>query len=287
MKTGHNRCGGSACCRSPQDELDFGKMEPMAIRNPFSGAVCFFVGETESTMVEARKLARRGSAAGSLVATDYQRAGRGRLTERRWESEAGANLLFTLRLDPAAASHRGLPLRVGGTLCRAVGLYASRRSLRLPSLPLIKWPNDLLIGGRKAAGILCESKPAGEEAGVYLGIGVNCNQTVFPAPLSASVTSLALELGQPIGRWSLLELILDQLEAELSKASWREGVEELLWRRGESVRFRAGAPGIGEPIVGRLEGVDDMGSLLIRPDGEARSRPFASGEIILHEVEAS
>ncbi|MGO8692791.1 MAG: biotin--[acetyl-CoA-carboxylase] ligase [Rectinemataceae bacterium] len=255
-------------------------MEMIPLRNPFAGAACFLVKETDSTMRDALGLARMGFPAGSLVAADFQTAGRGRFGDRRWESEPGANLLFTLRLAPEAAAIPAVPLRVGAVLCRTVVLYSIRKGIVLKARPFLKWPNDLLIRDRKAAGVLCESKPEGEEAGLYVGIGVNCNQTAFPAPIATASTSLAAELGAPVDRWLFLELFLDQLAGELAGDSWKAEVEDRLWRRGRPVRFLPALPAPDGVVEGLLEGVDDEGSLLLTLPGEGRARAFPSGELL-------
>ena len=103
-------------------------MEILNLQNPFPGAACFLVKVTDSTMRDALGLARMGFPAGSLVAADFQTAGRGRFSERRWESEPGANLLFTIRLAPEAAAIPAIPLRVGAVLCRTVMLYSVRKT---------------------------------------------------------------------------------------------------------------------------------------------------------------
>lgn len=293
LPSSHKIRNTTECLRGCRGTLTIGSMESLPLRNPFPGAASFLVRETDSTMREALSLARLGFPPGSLVAAEYQSSGRGRLAGRRWESEQGANLLFTIRLAPEASVLPALPLRLGTALCQALTLYAVRcnHSLRPP---LLKWPNDLILGGRKAAGIVCESKPQGAEAGLYAGIGVNCNQISFPPPIASSSTSLAAELGSPIDRWLLLELFLDTLFAALADESWKDSVEMRLWKRGEDVVFLPGLGAEGEsslaaaggPIVGRLEGVDEGGALLLRPVGEARARAFASGELSLR-TEAS
>jgi BirA family biotin operon repressor/biotin-[acetyl-CoA-carboxylase] ligase len=268
-------------------------VERLHIRNPFAGAVCLLAKSLGSTQDEARSLAGPSFPPGSLIAAEEQTAGRGRFPERRWESPAGLNLLFTVRLGPEAfrpgssVPLPGLPLRIGAALCAAV-LRAERLSgAAFPSPPRLKWPNDLLIGERKAAGILCEAGGPG----LLVGVGINCNQRAFPPALARSATSLALELRREIDRWRLLEDFLEELSSELAEEagqSWRERVEALLWRRGEEAAFYPGleAPGAtGEagpaagPLAGRVEGVDAEGSLLFLAEGEARPRSFASGEL--------
>lgn len=258
-------------------------MTSLPIANPFPGAGSFLIETVESTQLEARRLARLGFPPGSLVAAESQSAGRGRIPERRWLDEPGRNLLFTILLDPLAAGAPALPLRIGAALCRAVEIQAIRMDADLGrARPRLKWPNDLLLGERKAAGILCEAAPEG----VYAGIGVNVNQRSFPEALAAKATSLALELGAELDRWAFLEVFLGVLRHELAEADWRPGVEELLWRRGETVRFVPGpAPVEGaaearETVEGRLAGVDAEGSLLIAV-GPERPRAFAAGELLL------
>jgi BirA family biotin operon repressor/biotin-[acetyl-CoA-carboxylase] ligase len=257
-------------------------MEQIGIKNPFPGASAFLIERTESTQEEAKRLAERGYPPGSLIAADAQRAGRGRFPERRWKSEAGKNLLFTIYLDTSATALPGLPLRIGLALCAAVSDYAGLLGARFPSPPRIKWPNDLLIGDRKAAGILCEADPAG----VFAGIGLNCNQSSFPYELEAKATSLAKELGREVSRWALLELCLEFLQRALADPYWQKEVDKRLWRRGEKLSFLPGTAGRGKgleggTIVGILEGIDEFGSILIRREDEERARSYPAGELTL------
>jgi BirA family biotin operon repressor/biotin-[acetyl-CoA-carboxylase] ligase len=251
-------------------------MQSLPIANPFPGAGCFLVRETSSTQDEARRLAKRGFPAGSLVVAERQSAGRGRFPERRWQAEEGKNILFTLWLDPSCAFLPALPLRIGAALCRATLAEAARRGTGLDERDVrLKWPNDLLIRGRKAAGILCE---AGGE-GVFAGIGINCNQESFPRELETSVTSLAIEFGAELDRWAFLERFLGELKAELERPGWRAGVEELLWKRGERVSFVPGLPGDKRPVEGVLSGIDEEGSLVIATFEGGEPQSFADGEL--------
>ena len=208
-------------------------MEPIGIKNPFPGAECYLIAKAASTQDEARALAARGLPPGSLVAADEQTAGRGRFPDRGWLSEPGQNLVFTIFLEPSAASLPGLPLRAGLALCATVERYAARLGVRFASPPRLKWPNDLMIGDRKAAGMLCEAGPGG----VFVGIGLNCNQGSFPPGLEGKATSLANELGREVSRWALLELFLEFLARVLADDNWHEAVNKRLWRLGEETSF--------------------------------------------------
>ncbi len=252
-------------------------MEKLEIPNPFPSAGCFFVKETTSTMDEARRIAKMGFPPGSLVASDLQSAGRGRFHERSWESRPGANLLFTLCLAPGEVATPALPLRAGLALCRAVDVLAVRMGQSLSAPAMLKWPNDLLIGGKKAAGVLCE---AGSD-GVFVGVGLNCNQRGFPLPLEGKVTSLALEFGHDVDRWLVLEIFLTAFSLLLLEEDWKEGVNERLWMRGKKIPFLVGLPQACDLVVGRLEGIDDAGSLVIDAQGGEDPRAYPAGEIVV------
>jgi BirA family transcriptional regulator, biotin operon repressor / biotin---[acetyl-CoA-carboxylase] ligase len=266
-------------------------MERIEIASPFPGAEAFLVDKTVSTQDEAKRLAASGIPPGSLVAANEQTAGRGRFPERGWESESGKNLLFTVYLGPLAGGPReALPIRVGLALCEAAEDYASRIGAAFASPPRLKWPNDLMLGDRKAAGILCESAASGPALGAFAGIGLNCNQTRFPEALAGKATSLALELGLEIDRWAILEHFLARLAAglgygpgsEAKAAAWREAATERLWRRGEAVSFLPGIAaraGSALPLRGIIEGLDEEGSVLIRAEGEEAARAYAAGEL--------
>jgi BirA family transcriptional regulator, biotin operon repressor / biotin---[acetyl-CoA-carboxylase] ligase len=257
-------------------------MEPLAIRNPFPGAASFRFLETSSTMDEARRLVRLGFPLGTTLVADSQTAGRGRFPERKWLSQPGENLLATVVLAPEAARLPGLPLRMGLALCRAVDLFMIQAGLYPPAPPELKWPNDVLVEGKKLAGLLCE---ATAEA-TLVGLGVNVNQRRFPAELSHRATSLALclsrsEKAEDLDRFRLLELVLDQVAVVLREGTWREEAEALLWRRGEWVRFQNGLPEKGDIVEGRLAGLDPTGALLIETEKGKAPQAFLAGELLL------
>ena len=147
---------------------------------------------------------------GDVFAAEFQTGGRGRLGHR-WEAPAGLNLTFSAVLDdcgrsPAEVST--LPLVAGLAVAKAAEAIIRAVSRSAPRHPLgIKWPNDVLAGGRKLCGILCERG----EGTVIAGIGINVNQTEFPPELADRATSLALETGCPFDRDGAFEAFLDSL----------------------------------------------------------------------------
>ncbi len=242
------------------------------LENPFPGARIFFLPETESTMRDARDLASRGLPTGTLVAAGRQTAGRGRFPHRTWEDAPGKSLLFTVffRLRDLSSPPDPVPLRAGLALAETLESFLGLE-------PRIKWPNDVLLGGRKVSGILAELR----DGCVFLGMGVNCGQEEFPEPLREKAVSLRQAAGREVAPRELLPpLLRELLSFRDGKGDWREGVEARLFLRGESIRFLPGLPG-SEPVEGRLEGIGEDGSLLLRPSGAAEPRSFAAGEILL------
>lgn len=150
---------------------------------------------------------------GAVVATDEQTAGRGRLG-RRWEAPAGTSILCSLLLEPAVEPSRlpELSLVAGRAVVAAIGAVT-------PLEPTLKFPNDVLLDGRKVAGILAEAN----DGRVVLGIGVNVNQLPEELPVEtvAPPTSLRIETGSPLARAPLLVELLVRLEQEYD--AWLSG----------------------------------------------------------------
>jgi BirA family biotin operon repressor/biotin-[acetyl-CoA-carboxylase] ligase len=248
------------------------------VANPWSAPV-FYVESTPSTMEEARRLDDQGFPGGTVVAAGYQERGRGRRPQRVWAAEPGKNLLFTLllELDPGFPPQR-LPLLAGLALAQAV---EDRFGLEVQ----VKWPNDLLCGPGKLAGVLCLARSRAATAGsasrlpprpirALVGVGVNCNQLEFPARLGAC--SLAGLLGREVALPGLLADILAALHAALGDEDWRSGLQRRLYGAGREATLRP--EGGGAPIVGRLLGVAEDGALLLESGGEVR--PVYSGELL-------
>jgi BirA family biotin operon repressor/biotin-[acetyl-CoA-carboxylase] ligase len=169
----------------------------------------FFVFDTiDSTNACARALGDAGTAEGSVVVTDYQSSGRGRLG-RSWTAVRGANLLFSVLLRPQIKVENAglLTLYASAAIARAIERHVG---LSVEC----KWPNDLLLNGRKFSGILLENLLQQSELSfAVIGAGINVNQRSFPDELSGRATSLCLETGRTIDRKSLLRGILTELDS--------------------------------------------------------------------------
>lgn len=233
-----------------------------------------------STNDEALKWAQSGARDMSIVITDEQTLGRGRM-DRPWFTPSGTALAFSLILRPT--------LTEKPYLSRTVGLAALSITQPLQAFglaPQIKWPNDILLNQRKVAGILIELDWAGEDVVcVVIGIGINVSKRAVPSTdiLRFPATSIEDALGNPVERESLLRDILSafvSMRPQLGSDALMNNWGELLAYRGRQVRVEMGADRV---VAGKLEGILSNGSLRIREDngksvtvnfGDVRLRPF-------------
>ena len=165
-------------------------------------------GVVDSTNRAVGDLARQGAVEGTVVVADAQTAGRGRMG-RHWESPAGENLYFSILLTPNVEPARVPQL----ALVAAVAVHEGLGECCPEIIAQIKWPNDILVGGRKVAGILCEaSLEADRVHRVILGVGINVNGASLPPPLRAIATTLRIAGGREVSRPALLAGVLNRLE---------------------------------------------------------------------------
>jgi BirA family biotin operon repressor/biotin-[acetyl-CoA-carboxylase] ligase len=226
----------------------------------FVGRNLLYLMQTTSTQIAARAEAERDAPEGTAVLAEEQTGGRGRL-ERLWISPAGTNLYVTLVMRPPARHLRMLsivgPLAIAEAIEETAGLTCR-----------IKWPNDVLVGGRKIAGMLTETDLAGEAVKYALvGMGVNVNLDVEAVPeITDIATSVRRELGRDGSREEVLAALLNAFEARYTDAQ-RSDTTFRAWRsRLETLGRRVRAT-LGERIEeGVAEDVDAQGSLLIRRD---------------------
>ena len=230
--------------------------------------------ETGSTNADVAHAARRGEPEGLVVVAERQLAGRGR-RDRQWVSPPRAGLTLSMLLRPGTAPHTWswLPLMAGVALCEAVGSGA-----------VLKWPNDLLIGDAKCAGILAEV--AGDA--VVLGVGLNVTTRADELPPATSgppPTSLLLAGAETTDRAALLGALLGGFERWY--VDWRAAAGEARpVRLGDSYRKMCATIGrrvtihlpSGDQLTGDAVTVDGAGQLVIRTDdGERR---ISAGDVL-------
>jgi len=224
--------------------------------------------ETASTNADAFHLAEAGSEEGTTVIADAQSGGKGR-RGRVWSSPGGVNLYCSIVLRPAIMPHEAPQL----TFLSAVAVArAIEQTTALK--PEIKWPNDVLINGRKAAGLLNEMSAETDGINfVILGIGVNLNMTPaqFPADVRSPATSLLIEKGLPVNRSQFAATMLgelDRLYTNFLRHGFGSVRDEWQQRCNAKGREVVVSEADVETVRGRFHGIDCDGALLVRfPDG--------------------
>jgi BirA family biotin operon repressor/biotin-[acetyl-CoA-carboxylase] ligase len=229
-----------------------------------------------STNDEAKRLAEAGAPEGTLVIADEQTAGRGRL-QRTWWAPAGTALLMSLILRPDLAPHQAQRLTM---LCSLAVCNAIAGTTGLA--PAVKWPNDVLLRGRKVCGILTELGIEGTWL-VYavVGLGINVNVDFGGAgDLSRTATSLAQELGREVSRLELLRSILIGIEERYARLCAGENPYTEWMARLATPGQQVVVTTPTERLIGVAEGVDADGALLLR-DGSGALRRILAGDVTL------
>jgi BirA family biotin operon repressor/biotin-[acetyl-CoA-carboxylase] ligase len=215
-----------------------------------------------STNDEALSWVQEGAQDGSLVVADQQTQGRGRLN-RRWVTRPGAALAFSLIMQPnqEEVNHVGFFSPLGAlAICQSLE--------RLFGLtPQIKWPNDVLLRGRKAAGILVEAAWLGDcLQGMIIGIGINVKPEAVPpaGELLFPASSVEEAAGRPVDRMALLREIVGAMfewRSKILDEGFRQAWEQRLAFRGQWVQIEGTD---NKPVTGEVLGIDATGSLLLR-----------------------
>ena len=230
--------------------------------------------EIDSTMDTARQLARKGAREGTIVIAEVQAHGRGRLS-REWLSPKGG-IYFTLilrpRISPIYAPRMNLmaSVAVATTIKKFLGLNAK-----------LKWPNDVLIEGRKVCGILAEMNAEMDVVNfVNVGIGINANASI--PQFEKTATSLKGALGREISRKGFLIVLLGEIEQWQPRLMKEDLLEE--WKRLSATLnkdVKIVAP--GEVIVGRAIDIDTTGALIIKQSNGSLKKAMAGDSMHLRE----
>lgn len=253
---------------------------PALLQTARFGRPLRWLAETGSTNADAAAWAASGAPEGAVVGTEHQTAGRGR-HGRAWADAPGLGLLFSLVLRPPLPPERlGLvSLAAGVAVAEAVTPWVA------PAEPRLKWPNDVLLGGRKVAGLLVEGHlTPGSPPTLVLGLGLNVNQSDFPPALAAFATSLALAAGRLLPRAALLADLLLALERRYD-ALLQGGDAEVCAAfearmAGQGGDATVAFAGNGRPpLHGTLLGVDPTGALRLAT--AAGLHLLAAGEVTL------
>lgn len=241
--------------------FDLAALEVALAGTVFAGKL-HFSPVTGSTNTDALSAARSAAPEGSVFFADEQRAGRGR-GDHQWHSAAGEGLYVSVLLRPKILAVR-LPL-----LPLAAGLAAAEAIHTVTGMAVdLRWPNDLLIGPRKAGGILVEAKTSGGSVDfAVVGIGINVHHREFPGDLATPATSLDFETRRQVSRQALLIELLNSLESETLSLHDPAAVSSILRRVQQASTWIAGrrvyvhGP---QACTGDTEGLDENGFLLVR-----------------------
>jgi BirA family biotin operon repressor/biotin-[acetyl-CoA-carboxylase] ligase len=229
-----------------------------------------------STNLVAAERAREGAPDGLVVVADHQTAGRGRLY-RTWETPAGSAVTFSMLLRPQSPTRAWpwLPLLAG---------YAVDKALKGHGLDAgVKWPNDVLVGDKKVAGVLVERIETPDGPAAVVGVGINTGLTADELPVPAA-TSLELETGQPVDRTDVLIEVLNALREAYT--AWEAGEDAGGQRLAESYSAACLTVGRdvhvelpdGSVLEGRAVEIDPGGRLVV--EGPGGRTPVAAGDVV-------
>jgi len=236
---------------------------------------------TTSTNDVMARMARDGAGEGAVVFAESQSRGRGRLG-RTWISPARKGLWFSILLRPELTPQAATQVMIAAATALARAIRAATALA-----PEIKWPNDILVRGKKVAGILTEmSAELDRVKTIVLGIGVDVNLTAgeLPEALQPIATSLAIERGQAVDRAELAVAVLRELDRDyelLTQGRFEEVAAE--WREycgtlGRNVSIRMG----DRVIRGRAESLDPDGALLVRTQ-HGRLEQIIGGDVTMEK----
>lgn len=244
------------------------------------GHPLYYFDEIGSTNDEAFRLGAKGAPEGTVVIADAQTAGKGRL-QRVWHSPAGANIYTSVILRPAFEPARAPQVSIAAGLAVAETIHDY-----FQGGAQLKWPNDVLIGGKKVCGILAQMKMAGAGIDfVVVGIGMNVNgrREQFPKDIEGIATSLAIEAGNAFSRQDLIFRLYENL-TKWYKSLLHRGFEPVreAWLALSPMIGRAVQVAYGEETIGGIAvGLAEDGSLMLRTNEQTTLRVTAGDATII------
>lgn len=234
----------------------------------------------DSTNAEAARLAEQGFGHGTLVVADHQQTGRGR-RGRSWESPAGTAIYLSFLLKPKIHPNHAAML----TLVAA--LAVSRAIVQLTGKTAgIKWPNDIVMNGKKVCGILTEMSMKGNGIDyIVVGIGINANITQFDEALAGMATSLQLETGRQIKRAALIGAVCAQFEKLYEIYLETQDLQQLAQEYNEKLVNRNQSVKVLDPndsFEGQAVGITAQGELIV--DTLEGRKYISSGEVSVRGI---
>ena len=245
------------------------------------GRRVYYYQETDSTNTRCKLLAEEGALEGSLVVAENQNAGKGR-RGRNWVSEPGSGIWMTLLLRP------DFDALYASSLTLVVAMAVTKAVEKQTGLPVqIKWPNDIVLHGKKICGILTEMSTAeGEIQYVVAGIGINVNHTFFPKEIAKIATSLQIESKKSYVRSELIAAVMYEMEKYYGMYLETKTVGPFLVEYNAYLanREREVAVLVGDinrqevAYTGIAEGINEQGALLVRKE-DGTVQQVLAGEV--------
>lgn len=268
--------------RLTNPETMYNKRElEQGLKTKTMGQTVYFYEETDTTNNRARELALEGAPEGTLVVAEKQTAGRGR-RGKVWESPLGTGIWMSLVLRPQIMPAEASVLTL---LCGLATAEAIEAETGLSAG--IKWPNDILINGKKAVGILTEMDCEMSEVHFVIpGIGINVNTASFPPEIAEIATSLYLECGKTVSRRRLVHKVLERLEEHyetfLRTGSFAAMLEDY---RKHCITLGKEVHVLGrEPFFAEALDITPEGELLVRRADNGKEEVVFSGEVSIRGV---
>lgn len=237
--------------------------------------------QLDSTNLEIARLAAQGASHGTVVVAQEQTAGKGR-RGRSWESPAGENIYMSILLRPKFAPDKAPML----TLVMAYSVAEVIKQQGFPEVQ-IKWPNDLVLSGKKICGILTEMQLNGSEVDhVVVGVGINVNTRKFPSELEDKATSLLLESGKQFERETIVQKVVGHFEnayqqfvKEQDLSFLQKVYNTMLVNAGKEVRVLEP----GNEYMAYAQGINSRGELLVRTS-EGEEKAVYAGEVSVRGI---
>ncbi len=250
-------------------------MELKTLETAWAGKTCLCFDTLDSTNDYGKILSEKQKVHGTLIVADTQTAGKGR-RGRAWQSPKGSSVSMSLCLEPKLPTERaaGLTLVMALSVASAIEEMTGEKAM-------IKWPNDIVLNGKKICGILTEMFLREKDYVVIIGVGINVNILEFPPEIRNIATSLCLECGEKISREDLMKATMKHFESFYEKyevsgdfSILKGQYEKRLVNRNSQVRVLDPK----EPFEGIAKGIDELGNLLVLcEDGQLKS--VCSGEV--------
>lgn len=251
------------------------------LQTKWLGRSISYLEMVDSTNLEAKRIAEKGAPHGSLVVAKTQEAGRGR-RGRYWESEAGTGIFMSFVLRP------DIEVEYSSMITLVTALAVARGIEEVTNLEVgIKWPNDLILHGKKVCGILTELSAQMDELNyLVVGIGINANTPNFPEDVRDVATSLSMECGQKVDMAILIAKVLEKFEfyyelfletSDLSQVM--EEYNQLLVHKDQSIMMIRQ----NQKVEAISKGINEKGELIVI-DSLKRESTIMSGEVSIRGI---